>query len=98
MNKSIKKQISFFVIILCGVGSYNYFATRPIQNTELNLKAQEGEREFMQKRAEYIQKNGDISPMEQRISTEFSLSKNPNLIEGTTSIIIDEANEHHKVK
>ena len=66
MSRSIKRQLSFFLIVLCGVIAYNYVATRQIEHTVVNSSVQERERAFMQKRAEYIKNHGATSMLSKR--------------------------------
>ena len=66
MSKSVKRQLSFFLIVLCGVIAYNYIATRQAENMELNSNVQERERAFMLKRAEYIKNHGATSMLSKR--------------------------------
>lgn len=66
MSRSIKRQLSFFLIVLCGFITYNYIATRQAENMELNSNVQERERAFMLKRAEYIKNHGATCMLSKR--------------------------------
>ncbi|QIO08678.1 hypothetical protein [Acinetobacter lanii] len=70
MSKSIKRQLSFFLIVLFGVNAYNYVATRQIEHTVVNSSVQE--RAFMQKRAEYIKNHGETSMADKEIKQELA--------------------------
>ena len=72
MSKGVKKQLGFFLIVLCGVIAYNYVATRQIEHTVVNSSVQERERAFMQKRAEYIKNHGETSIADQEIKQELA--------------------------
>lgn len=86
MNRSIKKQLSFFLIVICGVGIYNYIATRQMQNNDVNVDVQQRERDFMEKRAEYINKHGDPRTADQEIQKELTLRRGHSLIDSSSSI------------
>jgi len=76
VNKVLKKQIAFFILILCSVGLYNYKATQPRQQPDESIqRAQQREAEFMQRRAEYIAKHGEPSPAEQQMRLIMKLHK-----------------------
>lgn len=75
MSRSIKKQLSFFLIVICGVGIYNYIATRQKQNNEVNVDVQQRERDFMEKRAEYINNHGETSTADQELNKELALRR-----------------------
>lgn len=72
MSRSVKRQLSFLLIVLCGVIAYNYVATRQIEHTVVNSSVQERERAFMQKRAEYIKNHGETSMADQEIKQELA--------------------------
>ena len=80
MSKSIKKQLIFFLIVLCGVFAYNYLATRQMENMVVNSTVQERERAFMQKRAEYIKNHVKTNIAEQEINQELAFRSGHNLI------------------
>ena len=86
MSRGIKKQLSFFLIVICGVGIYNYIATRQKQNNEVNVEVQQRERDFMGKRAEYIHKYGETSATDQEIQKELALRRGHSLIDSSSSI------------
>lgn len=76
MNKVVKKQIAFLLVLVCGVGFYNYKATQPRQQPDESIqRAQQREAEFMQRRAEYIAKHGEPSPAEQQMRLIMKLHK-----------------------
>lgn len=81
MSRSVKRQLSFFLIVLCGVITYNYIATRQVENTEVNSNVQEREQAFMQKRAEYIKNHGETSIAEQEIKQELEFRRGHSLID-----------------
>ena len=85
MSRSIKRQLSFFLIVLCGFFTYNYIATRQAENMELNSNVQERERAFIQKRAEYIKSHGETSIAEQEINKELALRRGYSLINSSSS-------------
>ena len=59
MNKQTKKSIAFFLVVLCGVGFLNCKSkTEPQADQASIARAEKREADFMQKRAEYIKKNG----------------------------------------
>lgn len=79
MSRNIKRQFGFFLIVLFGVISYNYVATRPVENTAVNSNVRERERAFIQKRAEYIKSHGETSIAEQEINKELALRRGYSL-------------------
>ena len=85
MSRSVKRQLSFFLIVLCGVIAYNYVATRQIEHTVVNSSVQERERAFIQKRAEYIKSHGETSIAEQEINKELALRRGHFLINSSSS-------------
>ena len=85
MSKGVKKQLSFFLIVLCGVIAYNYMATRQIENTMANSSVQERERAFMQKRAEYIKNHGETSMADQEIKQELAFRSGHALMSSSSS-------------
>ena len=85
MTRSVKKQLSFFLIVLCGVIAYNYVATRQIENTVVNSSVQERERAFMQKRAEYIKNHGAASIAEQDLHQELAFRSGHALMSSLSS-------------
>ena len=85
MSRSVKRQLSFFLIVLCGVIAYNYVATRQIEHTVVNSSVQERERAFMQKRAEYIKNHGETSMADQEIKQELAFRRAHFLINSSSS-------------
>jgi len=76
VSRSVKKQLSFFLIVLCGVISYNYVATRPVENTAVNSNVRERERAFI---------HGETSIAEQEINKELALRREHSLINSSSS-------------
>lgn len=85
MSKGVKRQLGFFLIVLCGVIAYNYVATRQIENTVVNSSVQERERAFMQKRAEYIKNHGETSIADQEITQELAFRSGHALMSSLSS-------------
>ena len=85
MSKSVKKQLSFFLIVLFGVIAYKYVATRQIEHTVVNSSVQERERTFMQKRAEYIKNHGETSIAEQDLHQELAFRSGHALMNSSSS-------------
>ena len=85
MSRSVKKQLSFFLIVLCGVISYNYVANRPVENTAVNSNVREREQAFIQKRAEYIKNHGETSMADQEIKQELAFRRAHFLINSSSS-------------
>ena len=85
MSRSVKRQLSFFLIVLCGVITYIYIAIRQVENTELNSSIQERERAFMLKRAEYIKNHGETSMADQEIKQELAFRRAHFLINSSSS-------------
>ena len=85
MSRSVKRQLSFFLIVLCGVIAYNYVATRQIEHTVVNSSVQERERAFMQKRAEYIKNHGETSIAERELHQELVFRSEHALINSASS-------------
>lgn len=55
----IKKQLAFFLIVLCGVGFLNCKPKEPQQVDQDSIaRAEQREFEFMQKQAEYVKAHG----------------------------------------
>ena len=85
MSRSVKRQLSFFLIVLCGFITYNYIATRQAENMELNSNVQERERAFMLKRAEYIKNHGETSIAEQELHQELAFKSGHALMNSSSS-------------
>lgn len=85
VSRGVKRQLSFFLIVFCGVITYNYIATRQVENTELNSSIQERERAFMQKRAEYIKNHSETSIAEQEIKQELAFRRGHALMNSSSS-------------
>ena len=94
MNKVIKKQITFFILLLCGVGLYNYKGIQPQQQPDKSIeRAQQREAEFMQRKAEYIAKHGEPSPAAQKMHQELGHKNGTLLIEPPSTSLEDWINE-----
>ena len=65
--------------------SYNYVATRPVENTAVNSNVRERERAFIQKRAEYIKNHGETSMADQEIKQELAFRRAHFLINSSSS-------------
>ena len=85
VSRGVKRQLSFFLIVLCGVITYNYIATRQVENTEVNSNVQERERAFMQKRSEYIKNHGETSMANQEITQELAFRRGHAFINSSSS-------------
>lgn len=58
MNNS-KKSIAFFLVVLCGVSLLNCMSNRePQADQDSIIRAEQREREFMQRQAEYVKEHG----------------------------------------
>ena len=58
MNNS-KKSIAFFLVVLCGVSLINCMSNREPQAEQDSIsRAEQREREFMQRQAEYVKEHG----------------------------------------
>ena len=54
-----KKSIAFFLVVLCGVSLINCMSNREPQADQDSIaRAEQREREFMQRQADYIAENG----------------------------------------
>ena len=59
ISKATKRSVAFFLVVLCGVGFLNCKSnTEPQADQDSIVRAEKREADFMQKRAEYIKKNG----------------------------------------
>lgn len=85
MSRSVKRQLSFFLIVLCGFITYNYIVARQVENTELNSSVQESEQAFILKRAEYIKNHGETSMADQEIKQELAFRRAHFLINSSSS-------------
>ena len=85
MTKSLKKKLIFFLIILCVVIIYNYITIRQSETENVIARVQERERVFLQKRAEYIKKHGEIPIAEQKITQELAYRRGHSLISNSSS-------------
>ena len=65
ISKSTKRSVAFFLVVLCGVGFLNCKSNREPQADQDSIaRADQRERDFMQKRAEYIKEHGHVHPSE----------------------------------
>ena len=54
-----KKSIAFFLVVLCGVSLLNCMSNREPQADQDSIsRAEQREREFMQRQAEYVKEHG----------------------------------------
>ena len=59
MNKSTKKSVAFFLVVLCGVSLLNCKSKEPSQADQDSIsRAEQREADFMEKRAKYIEEHG----------------------------------------
>lgn len=59
MSKSTKRSLAFFLVVLCGVGFLNCMSSKERQvDQESIARAEQREREFMQRQAEYVKEHG----------------------------------------
>ena len=55
----IKKQLAFFLVVLCGVGFLNCKSNREPQSDQDSItRAEKREAEFMQRQADYVAEHG----------------------------------------
>lgn len=85
MTRSVQRQLSFFLIVLCGFITYNYIVARQVENTELNSSVQESEQAFILKRAEYIKNHGETSIAERELHQELVFRSGHALINSASS-------------
>ncbi len=65
MTKQTKRSLAFFLVVLCGVGFLNCKSNRePQADQDSILSAEQRERDFTQRRAEYIKEYGHVPPSE----------------------------------
>ena len=58
MSKSAKRSVAFFLVVLCGVSLLNCMSNREQVDQESIARAEQRERDFMQKQAEYVKEHG----------------------------------------
>lgn len=59
MTKQTKRSLAFFLVVLCGVGFLNCMSSKePQADQESIARAEQRERDFMQKQAEYVKEHG----------------------------------------
>ena len=59
MTKQTKRSLAFFLVVLCGVGFLNCKSSEPPQAEQDSIsRAEQREREFMQRQAEYVKEHG----------------------------------------
>jgi len=60
---NLKKSVVFFLVVFCCVSVLGCKKNQtPQADQDSIVRAEQREREFMQKRAEYIKKHGHVSP------------------------------------
>lgn len=78
LNKSTKRSLAFFLVVLCGVGFLNCKSKEPSQAEQDSIaraeqdsiaRAEQREREFMQKRDAYIKEHGHVPSSEMKLGT-----------------------------
>lgn len=80
LSNFTKRSLAFFLVVLCGIGFLNCKSKEPSQADQDSItRAEQREAEFMQKRAEYIEKHGH--PTRQEIQQKQSTV----LIKGSSS-------------
>ena len=59
LSNSTKRSLAFFLVVLCGVGFLNCKSKEPSQADQDSIaRAEQREREFMQRQAEYVKEHG----------------------------------------
>ena len=59
MTKQTKRSLAFFLVVLCGVSFLNCRSKEPSQADQESIaRAEQRERDFMQKQAEYVKEHG----------------------------------------
>lgn len=80
MNKSTKKSLAFFLVVLCGVGLLNCKSSEvPQADQETIARVEQREAEFMQKRGDYIKEHGHAHPSEMRNGSALILKNSINV-------------------
>ena len=59
LSNSTKRSLAFFLVVLCGVGFLNCKSKESSQADQDSIaRAEQREREFMQRQAEYVKEHG----------------------------------------
>lgn len=58
MSKSTKRSVAFFLVVLCGVSLLNCMSNREQADQDSISRAEQREREFMQRQADYVAEHG----------------------------------------
>ena len=58
MSKSTKRSVAFFLVVLCGVSLLNCMSSREQADQDSTARAEQREREIMQRQAEYVKEHG----------------------------------------
>ena len=67
---NLKKSLAFFLVVLCGVGFLNCKSKEPSQAEQDSIaRAEQREREFIQKRDAYIKEHGHVPSSEMKLGT-----------------------------
>ena len=70
MSNLVKKNLAFFLVVLCGVGFLNCKSKEPSQAEQDSIaRAEQREREFIQKRDAYIKEHGHVPSSEMKLGT-----------------------------
>ena len=73
---NLKKSLAFFLVVLCGVGFLNCKPNKEPQADQDSIsRAEHREADFMQKRAEYIEKNGHTIQQKNQLKQSSVLIK-----------------------
>ena len=69
LSKSTKRSVAFFLVVLCGVSLLNCMSNREQVDQESIARAEQREREFIQKRDAYIKEHGHVPSSEMKLGT-----------------------------
>ena len=59
LSNFTKRSLAFFLVVLCGIGFLNCKSKEPSQADQDSIaRAEQREREFMQRQAEYVKEHG----------------------------------------
>ena len=59
LSNSTKRSVAFFLVVLCGVSLLNCMSNREPQADQDSIsRAEQREREFMQRQADYVAEHG----------------------------------------
>ena len=59
LSKSTKRSVAFFLVVLCGVSLLNCMSNREQVDQESIARAEQRERDFIQRQADYVEKHGN---------------------------------------